>query len=204
MRNRAATAILSIDKNETAELIRLSAWINAPIERESRSIKIAYAAAIGFPRAPRLPSSAPIIPFPRRPASPTTTHSEYFTAIAKTDETKSQKTLPAPPSIIPRDTPYIFPTPRVPARARNSDLLRLRSEINFDKRAAHLIGCRMKKKRRLKSRMNPTITVRDADKRLIVHIFISVHQGISGAYKIVGVVRSKKAPPHSMQGRKIK
>jgi hypothetical protein len=131
-----------------------------------------------------------IIPLPKDALSVATTHSEYFTAIAKIEETKSHNTLPSPPSIMPNETPYILPTPSVPARARKRDLRVSRQENMLVKLLKNLTGCKRKKNRRFERRINPAITVKQADKRLIVHIGISsIKRKVLGA-KIIRLVKA--------------
>jgi hypothetical protein len=65
--------------------------------------------------------------------------------VANTDETKSQKTLPAPPTDIPTATPTIFPTPSVPARASRKERKEFSPLLNPESFFITLFGWRIKK-----------------------------------------------------------
>ena len=71
--------------------------------------------------------------------------SAYFITIANTEDTKSHKTLPAPPIIIPAATPKMFPTPSVPASASENALKPALSESAPLNLFSTLRGCKMKK-----------------------------------------------------------
>ena len=82
----------------------------------------------------------------------------------KKEETKSQNKLPAPPIIIPAETPKIFPTPSVPARARKKDRLVCLSFIDESISWNVRMGCKTKKKPRRMSKIKPKAATKKGSK----------------------------------------
>ena len=90
---------------------------------------------------PSVPFITAMMPEPsRKRGSEEIMISAYLIADEKSAERESQKSAPAPPSDIPIATPTMFPIPRVPASASESEMTALflssAPRISF----THLIG----------------------------------------------------------------